>query len=87
MANSAQAKKRVRQNIKRRMHNASLKTKFRNAVKKVVHIIDTGDKTLAQKTFQETGKILDSIANKKIFHKNKAARHKSRLSAKIKSMT
>lgn len=86
MANSPQAKKRVRQNIKKRNHNIALRTKFRTAIKKVTKIIGTGDKNLAQQTFKESVKIIDSIASKKIFHKNKAARHKSRLSAKIKSM-
>ena len=86
MANSAQARKRARQSLKNRAHNASLRTEFRTAVKKVLKAVDAGDKTAAKEVFQQSMKVLDSIADKGVFHKNKAARHKSRLSAKIKAM-
>ena len=86
MANSAQARKRARQAVKQRAHNAGLRTAFRTAVKKVVKAIEAGDKAAAQATFIESVKIIDRIADKGIFHKNKAARHKSRLSARIKAM-
>lgn len=87
MANSAQARKRARQNIKQRVHNASLRTAFRTAVKKVIKAVEAGDKAAAQKVYQESQKIIDSIADKGIFHKNKAARHKKRLAAQIKAMS
>lgn len=86
MANSAQARKRARQSLKNRAHNASLRTAFRTAVKKVLKAIDAGDKAAAQEVYRESVKVLDRIADKGVFHKNKAARHKSRLSAKIKTM-
>lgn len=86
MANSAQARKRARQAVKQRAHNAGLRTAFRTAVKKVVKAIEAGDKATAQSVFVESVKIIDRIADKGIFHKNKAARHKSRLSARIKAM-
>ncbi len=86
MANSAQARKRARQALKQRAHNAALRTTFRTAVKKVVKAIDTKDKAIAEAAFRESVKIIDRIADKGIFHKNKAARHKSRLSAQIKAM-
>ncbi|MBQ9259352.1 MAG: 30S ribosomal protein S20 [Neisseriaceae bacterium] len=86
MANSAQARKRARQAVKQRAHNAGLRTAFRTAVKKVVKAIEAGDKAAAQSVFVESVKIIDRIADKGIFHKNKAARHKSRLSARIKAM-
>ena len=85
MANSAQARKRARQAVKQRAHNAGLRTAFRTAVKKVVKAIEAGDKAAAQSVFAESVKIIDRIADKGIFHKNKAARHKSRLSARIKA--
>lgn len=87
MANSAQARKRARQNLKQRARNASLRTAFRTAVKKVIKAIEVGDKAAAQVVFNDSQKIIDSIADKGVFHKNKAARHKSRLSARIKGMT
>ncbi|MDK4649841.1 30S ribosomal protein S20 [Kingella kingae] len=86
MANSAQARKRARQSLKNRAHNVSLRTAFRTAVKKVLKAVEAGDKAAAQATFSDSTKVLDRIADKGVFHKNKAARHKSRLSAKIKAM-
>lgn len=86
MANSAQARKRARQAIKQRAHNASLRTAFRTAVKKVIKAVDAGDKAAAQEVFRDSTRVLDRIADKGVFHKNKAARHKSRLSAKVKAM-
>ncbi|MBP6562288.1 MAG: 30S ribosomal protein S20 [Neisseriaceae bacterium] len=86
MANSAQARKRARQALKQRAHNASLRTAFRTAVKKVIKAIEGGDKAVAQVTLRESTRVMDRIADKGVFHKNKAARHKSRLSVKIKAM-
>ena len=86
MANSAQARKRARQSLKNRAHNASLRTAFRTAVKKVLKAVEAGDKAAAQAVYRESTKVLDRIADKGVFHKNNAARHKSRLSAKIKAM-
>ncbi|MBV8049018.1 MAG: 30S ribosomal protein S20 [Paludibacterium sp.] len=86
MANSAQARKRARQALMQRAHNASLRTAFRTAVKKVIKAIEGGDKAAAREVFQASVKVIDRIADKGVFHKNKAARHKSRLSAQIKAM-
>ena len=86
MANSAQARKRARQADKQRAHNASQRSELRTAIKKVIKAIEAGDKAAAQAVFKESTSVVDSIADKKIIHKNKAARHKSRLSAAIKAM-
>lgn len=86
MANSAQARKRARQSEKQRQHNASLRSTLRTAIKKVAKAIETGDKIAAQAVYQESVGVIDRIADKKIIHKNKAARHKSRLSAAIKAL-
>lgn len=86
MANSAQARKRARQALKQRAHNASLRTAFRTAVKNVIKAVDAGNKAAAQAVFQQSVKVIDRIADKGVFHKNKAARHKSRLSARVKAM-
>ena len=87
MANSAQARKRARQNIKESIHNHSLRSKLRTAIKRVVKAIKDGDKVAAQNAYKISCSTVDSIADKKIVHKNKAARYKSRLSAAIKAMT
>ena len=86
MANTKQAEKRARQTNKARTHNAALRTTLRTAVKKVRKAIATGDKAAAQAVFQTSQSIIDSIADKRIIHKNKAARDKSRLSTAIKAL-
>ena len=86
MANTAQARKRARQNDKQRAHNASLKSAFRTAITKVIKGISSGYKKVAKETFDSNVAIIDRIADKKIVHKNKAARHKSRLNSAIKAL-
>ena len=86
MANSAQAKKRARQNLKARQHNASLRSMVRTYIKKVIAAIATGNKEAAQAAYAAATPILDRMATKGLIHKNKAARHKSRLSAQIKAL-
>lgn len=86
MANSAQARKRARQSEKQRNHNASLRSTLRTAIKKVGKAVAGGDKEAARKVFQESQSVIDRIADKKIIHKNKAARHKTRLASAIKAM-
>lgn len=86
MANSAQARKRARQASAQRDHNMSQRSELRTAVKKVRKAIEAGDKTAAQSVFQASMSVIDRIADKQIIHKNKAARHKSRLSDAVKAM-
>ena len=86
MANSAQARKRARQAVAANANNSSLRSRLRTAVKAVRKAIDAGDKAAAAEIFKKSQTVIDSIADKKIVHKNKAARHKSRLSAAIKAM-
>jgi small subunit ribosomal protein S20 len=86
MANSAQARKRARQNVAQRDRNMSLRSQLRTAIKHVRKAISSSDKSNAQTVFQESVAMIDSIADKGIIHKNKAARHKSRLSAAIKTL-
>jgi small subunit ribosomal protein S20 len=86
MANTKGARKAARQSEKRRTHNASLSSKLNSAIKSVVKAIAAGDKAAAQKVFSEAAGVIDRIADKKIIHKNKAARHKSRLAARLRAM-
>lgn len=86
MANTAQAKKRARQNDKARAHNASLRSMVRTYIKKVVNAIATGNKADAQAAYTSAVPVIDRMADKGIIHKNKAARHKSRLNAQIKAL-
>ncbi len=87
MANSPQARKRARQAEKRRKHNASRRSMMRTYIKKVVRAIESGDREAAVAAYQAAVPIIDRMANKGLIHKNKAARHKSRLNAHIKAMS
>ena len=86
MANIKSAKKRALQSEKRRQHNASRRSMTRTFIKKVVAAIASGDKAVAQAAFAAAQPILDRMATKGLIHKNKAARHKSRLTAQIHAM-
>jgi small subunit ribosomal protein S20 len=86
VANTVQAKKRARQNEKRRQHNASLRSMVRTYLKKVDAAIATGVQADAQQAYTAAVPVLDRMADKGILHKNKAARHKSRLNAKVKAL-
>ena len=82
----ASGRKRARQDVKLNAATTSLRSQFRTAVKGVLKAVATGDKSKAGDTFKSAQAVIDSIADKGIFHKNKAARIKSRLSAKVKAL-
>jgi len=86
LANSAQARKRARQTEKRRRHNASQRSMVRTYIKRVDAAIESGDQTAASSALVTAIPIIDKMVNKGIMHKNKAARHKSRLSAKVSAL-
>jgi small subunit ribosomal protein S20 len=86
MANIASARKRARQAEKRRQHNAALRSELRTAIRNVRKAIDAGDKKAARSVLERASGVIDSIADKRIIHKNAASRHKSRLAARIKAM-
>lgn len=86
MANSPQARKRARQAEQSRQRNASQRSMMRTEVKKVVKAIDAGDKAAAETAYRSAVPLLDSMATKGLIHKNKAARHKSRLNARIRAL-
>ncbi|MDE0064599.1 MAG: 30S ribosomal protein S20 [Gammaproteobacteria bacterium] len=86
MANSAQARKRARQAEKRRRHNASRRSMVRTYIKKVQAAIDANDAEAANAALVAAIPIIDRMAARGILHKNKAARHKSRLSAAIAAL-
>jgi len=86
LANTAQARKRARQNDAHRLHNASRRSMMRTHVKKVLKAVEAGDKTLAQTSYQEAVSIIDRSAKSGLMHKNTAARAKSRLNARVKAL-
>lgn len=86
MANIASAKKRARTSEKSRIHNASLRSRLRTFIKKVILAVESGEIEKAQAAFREAVPVIDSSVNKGLIHKNKAARSKSRLSARVKAL-
>ncbi|MDB5890221.1 MAG: ribosomal protein [Polaromonas sp.] len=82
----ASGRKRVRQDVKLNAANTSLRSQYRTAVKNVEKAVAAGDRDKAKDMFAKAQSIVDSVADKGIFHKNKAARDKSRLSSKVKAL-
>ncbi len=86
MANSAQARKRVRQAEKHRQRNASQRSMMRTKVKRVFTAIAAADKTAAEAAFKEVVPVLDQMARKGLIHKNKAARYKTRFNTQVRAL-
>ena len=86
MANTAQARKRVRQAEKSRQLNASQRSMMRTRVKRVFSALIAGDKAQAETAYREAVPVLDHMARKGLIHKNKAARYKSRFNARIRAL-
>ncbi|OBX72934.1 30S ribosomal protein S20 [Moraxella atlantae] len=86
MANTAQSRKRARQNVKRRQLKASQRSMVRTYIKNVVKAIDQKDYAAATEAYKRAVPVIDRIADKGVIHKNKAARHKSRLNKAIKAL-
>lgn len=86
MANIASAKKRALQSEKNRVHNAALRSRLRTFIKKVILAVESGNVEQAQTAFRAAVPIIDSSVNKGLIHKNKAARSKSRLNARVKAL-
>ncbi len=86
MANTAQARKRVRQAEKSRQLNASQRSMMRTMVKRVFAAIASGDHTAAAAAYKEAVPVLDHMARKGLIHKNKAARYKSRFNSQVRAL-
>lgn len=86
MANSSQARKRARQGEVRRRHNASFRSMVRTQIKKVDAAIAGGDHATAIEAYKAAVPVIDRMADRGIIHKNKAARHKSRLNTAVKAL-
>ena len=87
MANSAQARKRARQSEKRRSQNASQRSMVRTYIKRVDAALDSQDAAAAGTALADALPLIDKMVTKGIMHKNKAARHKSRLNKKVKALS
>jgi small subunit ribosomal protein S20 len=86
VANTKSAEKAARQAEKHRARNVALRSRMRTAVREVTAAIAGGNKQAAQATYKEAVPVIDTLVNKQIIHRNKAARHKSRLAARIRAL-
>jgi small subunit ribosomal protein S20 len=82
----ASGRKRARQDVQLNAANTALRSRFRTVVKNVQKAVLGGDKAKAGDSFKLAQSVIDSVADKGVFHKNKAARLKSRLAAKVKAL-
>jgi small subunit ribosomal protein S20 len=87
LANIQSAKKRARQNVKRRTHNVALRSRGRTAIKKALKAIRSGDKEAAAASFREAVPEIDRMVGRGLIPKNRAAHYKSRLNAKLRAMS
>lgn len=81
------ALKANRQNIKRREHNRTMRSKLRTALKSIRASLDAKDLTAAKTALNKTVSLVDKMATKGIIHSNTAGRYKSRLSARLQKAT
>ena len=86
MANSASSRKRARQSVKRRARNTAQRAKLRTYIKKVIAAVENGEAEIAKEAYRTVMPMIDCAATKGLIHKNKAARSKSRLNAKVRSL-
>ncbi|HEY5102211.1 MAG TPA: 30S ribosomal protein S20 [Steroidobacteraceae bacterium] len=86
MANTKSAEKAARQAQKHRVRNIALRSRMRSALRKVLAAIASGNQESARTSYAEAVPAIDTLVTKKIVHRNKAARHKSRLAARIRQM-
>ncbi len=87
MANTAQARKRARQSEVRRQRNASQRSAVRTYFKNALQAIASGDKTKALEAIKLAIPVIDRSARKGLIGKNTAARQKSLLSKRMKTVS
>lgn len=86
MANIKSAAKRAKQAERRRQHNVALRSRMRTAIKKVVNAVAEGDADKAVASYRAAVPEIDNLAGKGLVHRNKAARHKSRLNRAVRAL-
>ncbi|MBS0611965.1 MAG: 30S ribosomal protein S20 [Proteobacteria bacterium] len=86
MANTKSAEKAARQAVVHRARNDAATSRLRSAIRKATLAIKSGKHAEATAALNEATPIIDSMVNKGIIHRNKAARHKSRLSKQVRSL-
>ncbi|MEE4185926.1 MAG: 30S ribosomal protein S20 [Gammaproteobacteria bacterium] len=87
MANSKQSAKRARQGEVRRQHNVALRSRMRTSIKAVLKAVQEGNRDQAAELYKAAVPQIDTMVNKGLVHKNKAARTKSRLNARVRALS
>ncbi|MCL2753950.1 MAG: 30S ribosomal protein S20 [Defluviitaleaceae bacterium] len=83
MANIKSAKKRIRVTAKQTMRNRMIKSRTKTVMRRVVEAVGAGDKNAAQNALLTAVKVIDKAASKGVYHKNNAARKKSKLAKMV----
>jgi small subunit ribosomal protein S20 len=87
VANIKSAEKAARQAEKHRARNVALRSRMRSAIREVSSAVAAGNKQAAEASYRAAVPLIDTLVNKQIVHRNKAARHKSRLAARVRAMS
>ena len=87
MANTKQSAKRARQSEKNRQHNVALRSRMRTAIKSVLKAVESGNAEEANTLYKAAVPQIDTMVSKGLVHKNKAARTKSRLNTRVRSIS
>jgi small subunit ribosomal protein S20 len=87
MANTKSAKKRIRQNEKRRMMNRQGRSKMRTEIKKFRSLLSEKKVDEARGMLSSVYGIIDRTVKKGIIHRNTAARYKARLTQRLNEQT
>jgi small subunit ribosomal protein S20 len=87
VANIKSAEKAARQAEKHRARNVALRSRMRSAIREVTSAVAAGNKQAAETSYRAAVPLIDTLVNKQIVHRNKAARHKSRLAARVRAMS
>ena len=85
LANTLQAKKRARQATVHRARNMSQRSSMRTSIKVFLKSLENEDKEAATESYRKAVSKIDQSARKGLEHRNKAARLKSRLNARLKA--
>ncbi|HVC02127.1 MAG TPA: 30S ribosomal protein S20 [Steroidobacteraceae bacterium] len=86
MANTKSAEKAARQSTKHRARNDALTSQLRTAIRKAALAVKSGKQDEALAALAEATPVIDGMVNKGIIHRNKAARHKSRLTKQVRAL-
>jgi small subunit ribosomal protein S20 len=87
LANTPQTRKRARQNVVRRLHNRSLRSRLRTSLRGFLKTAEGSDRKAAETAYREAVSVIDSMVNKRIHHRNRAARLKSRLNERLRHVS